>query len=149
MSGVTNLHNYSLRDLYEDLQEIAEGRREAKERETDIQAEIARRAKDEGLDPLATAGKMYGSSTVPWSGGLKLAVEKKLDVKYDQDMLLAWAAAQPWERVNHFLKVKVEVRESVFKALEADSAERRAFVAARTEKVGETKYTLIDSAATA
>ena len=141
------LHNYSLRDLYEDLVDIARDRIDLKTREADIQAEIKRRAEGEGLDPLALAGKRHGSSTVPWAGGLKLTVEKKLDVKYDNDKLLAWAATQPWERVNHFLKFKVEVKESVFKALPPDSPERKAFVEARTEKVGETKYTLIDSAA--
>lgn len=139
-----NLDNYSLRDLYDEQQEIAAERQRLKAREDMVNEEIAGRAELQGIHPLAVIGKTYGSATLPWAGGLKLKAERKLDIKYDQPKLLAWAAGQPWERVNHFLKIKVEVRESVFKALEADSPERKAFVEARTEKVGDTKYTLID-----
>lgn len=127
-------------------QETLEERKAAlKADEAEFDAEMERRFGEAAKASLKAAGKTYGTLTeaIPGAGGLRLKHYTRLDVKWDSDKLMVWAATQPWDIVKHYCDVTFKVKEAMFKATEPGSALRKAFGEARTEKMGKTSYEIL------
>lgn len=142
--------NWSISDLtvaeLMEHQATLEQRKEAlKADEAEFDAEMERRFGDGARASLKTLGKTYGTvtETIPGAGGLRLKHYTRLDVKWDSDKLMVWAATQPWDIVRHYCDVSFKVKEAMFKATEPGSALRKVFGEARTEKMGKTSYEIL------
>lgn len=142
--------NWSISDLsvaeLMSHQSTLEARKEAlKADEAEMAAEMQRRFGDASAASLKAAGKTYGTMTevIPGADGLRLKHFTRMDVKWDNDKLMAWASSQPWNIVSHYCDVTFKVKEAVWKAIEPDSPHRKVFAEARTEKMGKTSFEIL------
>lgn len=135
--GIAQLSEYQGR--------LEERAKELKSDLVDYKAELARRFGDLADASMKKAGKTHGSLTdiLPEASGYRLFHKTPVKVEWDSDRLTEWAAGQPWQTVQHYCRVKFEVRESVWRALSPDDQHKEAFRAARSEKIGATSFELV------
>lgn len=89
-------------------------------------------------------GKDHGTVRLPLQDGLTLKADVTKTVKYDGAQLLAIAQTMPWERATSIFKIDVGLSETTYKGIAAvDPDLKKKVDAARTEKLGEPKLTLI------
>lgn len=130
-------------ELYQ-LQERLETERAALKKDVrEFEDELERRYGPKLKEGRARASKSHGTFTEMLLGGYQVKHEQKLNVSWDTDKLMAWANTVPWETVTHHCRIKFEVKEANYKALEPSSELRKVFADSRTEKSAKPTFELL------
>jgi hypothetical protein len=140
-----NLQDATIAELANYQARLEERGAELKADIAEYGAELDRRFGATAKTALARAGKAHGTLTeiLTEAPGFRLKHTTRMTVQWDNDKLLAWAQNEPWVNVEHYCRTKIEVKESVFKAMSPEDRNLPIFREARTEKLGATSYELL------
>jgi hypothetical protein len=140
---MSDLEDMTVPELYEYQDALDYRAKQLKADVVELNAELERRYQPLVAEGQKRTGKAHGAVTTTLANGYRLRHETSMRVSWDDDKLMTWASALPWETVQHYCRVKFEVKESHYKTLDPSSDLRKTFADARTEKVGKTSYEIL------
>lgn len=143
MTANFNLQEMTVPDLCQHQDALEARAQQLKADVAEFNAEMERRYRPLIEEGQKRTGKVSGTLTEGLANGYRLKHETKMSVAWDNDKLMAWAATQPWETVQHYCRVKFEVKEAHYKTLDPALPLKQTFAEARTEKLGKTSYEIL------